>query len=551
MNKVLIVGHPQSGYQEVERVLIACGMQAARPSRREGMSPADMGVTLCKAHNVPDISELTNEEDFRQIEAGPVWHGMALDLMLGNLEQGLWGWSDPQAIFLLNYWLNLDPTLVFVLVYDRPHRVLAGLAANDAEGLTPAVVRHRLDNWKAYNGELLRFYLRHPERCLLVSARQTGLAVETYIEQLQSRLNAPIALSPAVEPAKYQLRVDGAIEEEAGWAAPISIPQEMGGPFAQSVAELSVEDIATAEPSRASAAEDFLIDAVMADHPDCLQAYEELQSVAGMALVNDTHRPPTAADAWVAMVRQRAQIREWFNLLVEKSKTEVGQLQQQLEVLKKQLVNETAKHAQLSNMNTAALGEANAQVGQLQQQVERLKKELADEAAKHAHITNKKTAALSEENELLLAQLHQVQEELEAYYLENKKLKQKSAPPKKAPPAHYGAAERIKRQLSYRLGAVMIQRSHSLGGWLGMPWALLRERRSYHMERAQRPQKKLPPIDRYRDADEAERVKRHLSYRLGSTMIRNARSPIGWIRMPFSLWHEVTDFRKRRSGAQA
>jgi hypothetical protein len=220
-----------------------------------------------------------------------------------------------------------------------------------------------------------------------------------------------------------------------------------------------------------------------------------------------------------------------------------------VEVLNKELVDRIEKHAQLSNKNTAALGEANTQVGQLQQQVEMLKEELADESAKHAQLSSEKTATLSEENELLLTQLHQVQEELEAYYLENKKLKQKSAPPKKASPAHYGAAERIKRQLSYRLGAVMIQHSRNLGGWLRMPGALVRETRSFRCEVAQRSPQKLPPISQYRDASEAERVKQHLSYRLGSAVIKNARSPIGWIRMPVSLWHEVADFKKRRSGA--
>ena len=30
--------------------------------------------------------------------------------MLGNLEENFWGWSDPNAIYLLDYWKQLDPT---------------------------------------------------------------------------------------------------------------------------------------------------------------------------------------------------------------------------------------------------------------------------------------------------------------------------------------------------------------------------------------------------------------------------------------------------------
>lgn len=41
MNKILIVGHPQSGFEEVEQVLHDCGMAYAQPSRREGFLPAE------------------------------------------------------------------------------------------------------------------------------------------------------------------------------------------------------------------------------------------------------------------------------------------------------------------------------------------------------------------------------------------------------------------------------------------------------------------------------------------------------------------------------
>jgi hypothetical protein len=156
-----------------------------------------------------------------------------------------------------------------------------------------------------------------------------------------------------------------------------------------------------------------------------------------------------------------------------------------------------------------------------------------------------KLKALGEENELLLSQLHQVQEELERYYLENQRLKQKVPPPKPAGP--YGAADRIKRQLSYRLGAVMIQRSRSFGGWLGMPWALAAEAKAFRADLAQRQaDKKAPPIHKYRDAHEAERVKQHLSYRLGSTLIQHGKSPLGWMKLPFAISREVHEFRSQR-----
>ena len=137
----------------------------------------------------------------------------------------------------------------------------------------------------------------------------------------------------------------------------------------------------------------------------------------------------------------------------------------------------------------------------------------------------------------MLSQLHQVQEELERYYLENQRLKTKpSVPPKTAQaPAPYGAAERVKRQLSYRLGNKMIEESRSLGGWLGMPFALAGVARQYKRERPQREAMKLIPIEKYRDAHQAQRVKQHLSYRLGVELVKHGKNPLRWPVLPFAL----------------
>ena len=68
-----------------------------------------------------------------------------------------------------------------------------------------------------------------------------------------------------------------------------------------------------------------------------------------------------------------------------------------------------------------------------------------------------------------------------------------------------------------------------------MPGALLKERRAFHLDKAETPQKKRPPVHKYRDAHEAEKVKKHLSYRLGSVLVQHGANPIGWMKMPFAL----------------
>lgn len=160
---------------------------------------------------------------------------------------------------------------------------------------------------------------------------------------------------------------------------------------------------------------------------------------------------------------------------------------------------------------------------------------------------------LQEENDLLLQQLHRVQEELERYYLENQLLKKSASPDvkhkqeEKNLQLQYGAAEHVKRMLSYRLGAVMIERSRSVAGWLIMPFDLLREARNFEEEKRACGEKTPLPLSKYADAHEGERVKRHLSYRLGATLLSNYKSPVSWLKLPWLMRQQVAEYQRERA----
>ncbi len=121
MNKIILLGHASSGLYEVEALLLSSGMQSARPSKRDNLRPADVVQTLCQAHQCADVNEATTEDDFTPVKAGAIWSGLAMDLMLGNLQQTLWGWADTRNIYWLDYWAELDPDATFVMVYDHPY----------------------------------------------------------------------------------------------------------------------------------------------------------------------------------------------------------------------------------------------------------------------------------------------------------------------------------------------------------------------------------------------------------------------------------------------
>jgi len=203
MTQIIIVGHPQSGLESIEQLLTNAGMAAAQPSRRDGLRAQEINATLIKAHGATPVERLANAAPLQQIDVAPVWQGMVLDLMLGNLDHPLWGWSDPQAVYLLDYWKNLDPKVVFALAYDAPHTALTRLSLEQA-GAPEQELQRRLDAWVAYNSALLNFHLRHPTRSVLVHAQQVKSLATHTLQHLSERIAAPLELS-ALEPSPQVL----------------------------------------------------------------------------------------------------------------------------------------------------------------------------------------------------------------------------------------------------------------------------------------------------------------------------------------------------------
>ena len=147
------------------------------------------------------------------------------------------------------------------------------------------------------------------------------------------------------------------------------------------------------------------------------------------------------------------------------------------------------------------------------------------------------------ENELLLRQFHLVQEELEKYYIENKVLEEKKEEEKR----YYGAAERVKDQLSYRLGKIILEKSKSFFGVLSLPFSLINVILEYKKDMKFKKFKKLPPINKYADAYEAQRVKSHLSYMLGQSIIKTMKKPYGIFILPFKISATYKNFKKNKS----
>lgn len=469
MNKIILLGHSTSGLLEVEALLLSSGMQQALPSKRDNLDPTRVVEMLCQAHHCPDINEGRTEDDFVPVKVGPIWNSLALDLMLGNLQQPIWGWADSRNIYWLDYWSEVDPYFTFVMVYDHPTKLLQEMSAGLINKPFELEISRLLENWQAYNGAMLRFYWRHPSRCLLVNSSRAREQLQDYLVQLGKQIHnrAPKLIGQAI--LELEISEKAKSDVQANLALAISEVPEL--PTA-SICEWF---------SGVTSLDQHLLQHLLQAHPISLQIFEELEAASTVPSVRVMPSEVNPSAAWFQLIQQRKAIADLIHTLYEK-------LQQ-------------AK------------------------------------AAMPAH------KELEEENNLLLKQMHLLQEELERNYYEKQSSNKNQ---NNLNVRLYGAAERIQQQLTYRLGATLIANSRSVRGWLRMPWALYQDLLSYRLNKNNKRLESLQSINLYADKSEAERYKQHLSYKLGEAFLKYVKTPWGWFVMPFALFGVIKKFRQAK-----
>ncbi|MDR3178232.1 MAG: hypothetical protein LBT96_04530 [Campylobacteraceae bacterium] len=567
MNKVIIAGHPYSAYEEVEELLRICGMSYANQSIREGFTPQQITGTLCKAYGI-SLSE--NYKDIEQIDVGAVWHSMVLDLMLANIDHSFWGWSDPNVIYLLNFWKSVDPKIVFILVYDKPESVFA-----KPYSLEKNHIKESLNAYSAYNTELLNFYRQNQDRCFLVHAQQVRLSAASYIQQLKIRIGKNLKFPNKIVWKGTEISCPEETPKRTARNKKINRENEMFMQTMQITENSKVVSLPSDNPSDNPLAR-YIAKALTHNNRQSVKVYKELQESANLPLVNEGVDGIAAIDAWQSMVEQvyksQMQAEQIQNLTeqlnraeqnaqekehlleheINKIKVEHEEAKSHIETLKneqsKQLekIVEQSKKTDDVEKQKAALSqnlqqteksakEKAEQLEQLKKQLEESKKIVAQ--AKELEIKNKElqavstpqNSALEQENEMLLSQLHQIQEELERYYLENQELKKNVG---FGVPKLYGAKERVKNSLEYHIGAALIE--HWKSGKLTLLSAVKK------VQKEHKNSENLPPLENYADACEGYKIQKHLSYRLGATWLNHKNI----LTLPRAILKDVREFRE-------
>lgn len=609
MSKFIIIGNRFSQYSNIEDLLQKHGMQPVSPSKRELLTPKEISTLLQKVSyrqpvdlNTHQGKKLISKKEHRQARAisqiseghtiNPVWNGLYLDLVLANLDKELFGWCDPEAIKVLDYWAEVDQDIKFIFVYDHPKEVFLSDLKRSQEINESSSLEVDLQEWSDFNRDLLSFYRRYRSRSVLLCGQQVLDNVNMTLHKVSYAFKTPL-LEASIESASVSTE---SIEPEK------------------------------ADSATSSSLENLVIHHVLSGHKEIEELYQALQENATLANEQDTvaltYLSQSSLAIWQdyayqknTLNQQSAELKENYQqvqqLTQEKEALASDQkaLQQQL-IVTQQTLEQTVQSSEQKlniahtdnkklteqinasradnqklkeqiNVSQKALQEANTQQQQLKQEKDKLtqdnkalisqkdkltqeNKTLAEQKAQ----SDKQTQALGQqllavqqsleqlyaqkeqlslemnkttkEQKTLEQQLHQVQLALERAHLTNQHLQAQ------LPEKLWGAGTRVREQLNYMIGSKLIQHSRSVGGWLTMVFAPWGAYRQYKHEGLDTKYQEFPPLKYYEDYHMVQRYQRHLSYRLGQTYLNHIKNPLKWFTMPFSLWNDVKDFRNSK-----
>jgi len=360
MISVCIAGLSEPAIAAVNSAFQAAGMAAAKVAQRD--AELSFASWHSRVYQALEQGQLTRQGDAAPVANGPplgrLWEQLASDLFLSNLQTPVWGWADAKSLGLLDYWLSFDASTHFVLVATSPEQMLAeyletrATSAKDLKKLQAAMpVDQLLAQWGQAHHAMLRFALRHPTRCLLVSA--DDLEPGTLIDAAKSTW--PNALKALNAPAKQ--------ESDTGQGATRPSADPLLRYFAAQWCD---------------------------SYPQAQTLHQEIASVAVAASKKNNDKQ--AKEAVLEGVLSTIALARKVPALVAQAKEAATQRDERIKA-------EAATKTELE-------------------------KELQAKAQVQAALNDEKTQrkAADDERALLLTQLHQVQEDLERFYLNNKDL---------------------------------------------------------------------------------------------------------------------------------
>lgn len=406
---ILTCGHPDSGYQLAHATLIAAGLAQAQPSRRESFTSDEFQANLLKACD-QDTEEGSTCQ--RQILPGKVWQDMAVDLFMGNMAHEPWGWADAGTVRLLDFWNDFDPQVGFVLVYSSPEYAVGKAFRN--KPATPAEIDAVIASWTDCNSEILRFYNRHSNRCLLVNASAVIHAPAKFVDQCAETFGIRLELADGYQAGASHV---SAIASSLAKALVANSDEAMAlFRELESTADFDSGSISNGEAENCQALQEYSTLMSRLDHAVAVESRQQA-TIEQLSLERDEQAMLAGErqDLIRQLTHERDEHAKWHH---ENKKW--------AETLRAEKIQLEQQHVQLARARDEQTRLADKRYLQIQELTERLGTVQAALDARQSDPGPQQYRELMQENELLFLQLRQIQEELEHYFLQNQELVKRS-----------------------------------------------------------------------------------------------------------------------------
>ncbi|WP_115315801.1 hypothetical protein [Phocoenobacter uteri] len=527
MKKLIILGHQEEDCKQLENWFIEAGMQSPSLSKINQMSPKEMTEVFKKLSaqefetylledKEPSNAKSKKKKQEIDIHQQKMAEYLMMDFNLANLDSEPYCWEDSHAIDILDKWYQADRSTQFVILYRNPSHLFS--LDDECDDLNDEKVLKKLSSWLKYNTKVCNVINKYPKNTVLINFDEFSSRSSDYIQSFQNKFLLPYK--------NLELLTD-VIEEQ---------------------------------DHNHYALQELILTQVLMEQVQVRNLYQKLQSKAG--LPSTTPSVESAKKAWKSVLNMSS-LNKQYQIENEQKQTEIVSLNSKLsefDEINKELLTQselTQKEIQSLTQKSISLSEFNqnilSQLNETQNVLENLEKDNSSIIFTNKKLetdnnnlmsqTNliqneilrltEKNHSLSNHNYNILLQLNKTQEILEDLEKENNQLK--------TPPI-LGADERVKHYLTYRLGNILVNRSNSLFGIWGMPFFLWKEYRDYKGEKKYNKETYLP-LHKYADSDKAEKLKEHLSYKIGEIFLSHIKKPHLWFVMPYRMCQVKKKFK--------
>jgi len=119
----------------------------------------------------------------------------AQQIISENSISQLWGWKDPRTSLFLDFWADLLPNSLFLMIYRSPWEVVDSLYRRGTDSLILSHPELAVKVWIRYNKKLLDFYDNFPERCYLTNIHQVAEDPQGFIEKANAKFKTNLSFA--------------------------------------------------------------------------------------------------------------------------------------------------------------------------------------------------------------------------------------------------------------------------------------------------------------------------------------------------------------------